>query len=156
MVDLWYNEIKDYDFQTAKSKNGNPTGHFTQVVWKASNNLGCGLGINSKDKRFYGVTRYTPTGNLNGLYKTNVLSVSSKRLWFFLLLLLVLTFSISVFGCWFSCFQNLSDKSFFLSYLVSLKKKKQNELYKIKFIFVLLEKFLNTILTINYWNSKKA
>lgn len=40
----WYLEIKDYDF----NNKGMPTefhkvGHFTQVVWKKSTKLGCGI-----------------------------------------------------------------------------------------------------------------
>ena len=40
-VDSWYNEIKDYDWSSPGFTM--TTGHFTQVVWKSSNGLGCGL-----------------------------------------------------------------------------------------------------------------
>ena len=41
-VDAWYNEINDpgYDFETGGYQSG--TGHFTQIVWKNSINLGMG------------------------------------------------------------------------------------------------------------------
>lgn len=32
----WYDEIKDFNWDTGKSKNGKPVGHFTQVVWKGN------------------------------------------------------------------------------------------------------------------------
>jgi hypothetical protein len=39
---MWYDEVTDpgYDFEAAEFSSG--TGHFTQVVWKASTQLGCG------------------------------------------------------------------------------------------------------------------
>ena len=40
-VDAWYDEIKDYDF--AKSEFTSGTGHFTQVVWKNTKQVGCGV-----------------------------------------------------------------------------------------------------------------
>lgn len=79
MDDLWYQEINDYDFSTFKSKNGNPVGHFTQLVWDASNTLGCGLAANLTTKRFYGVARYTPTGNIQNWYNDNVYPLLTTR-----------------------------------------------------------------------------
>lgn len=57
----WYNEIKDYDFN-------NPgftyrTGHFTQVVWKASTQLG--IGFATKDNKHFVVALYREHGNIN-------------------------------------------------------------------------------------------
>ena len=39
-VKRWYDEISDYDFNTHKSSNGGVTGHFTQVVWKNTKEIG--------------------------------------------------------------------------------------------------------------------
>ena len=39
-TDLWYNEINSYDFGSPGYSES--TGHFTQVVWKASTKLGIG------------------------------------------------------------------------------------------------------------------
>ena len=36
----WYNEKKDYDHDAGQFSPG--TGHYTQVVWKGSKELGCG------------------------------------------------------------------------------------------------------------------
>ena len=39
-VDGWGNERKDYDFNAGQF--GETTGHFTQLVWKGTNTVGCG------------------------------------------------------------------------------------------------------------------
>jgi len=56
-VDNWYGEIKDYNFETGRSTGG-AVGHFTQVVWKPSIKIGCGIAGNT-----YVVCRYKVTGN---------------------------------------------------------------------------------------------
>lgn len=41
VVQNWYNEIRNYDFSKATYKPG--TGHFTQIVWRESRQLGVGI-----------------------------------------------------------------------------------------------------------------
>lgn len=65
-TDLWYNEVEYYDFNTPGGFFS-ATGHFTQVVWKGTTKLGCGL---SGD---YVVCRYSERGNLLGAFEENVL-----------------------------------------------------------------------------------
>ena len=72
-VDAWYDEIKDYDF--AKSEFTSGTGHFTQVVWKNSKQVGCGVACGSNDY-CYVTCNYYPGGNYLGQFKTNVLPLS--------------------------------------------------------------------------------
>lgn len=69
MVHAWYQEITNpgYDFDAATFKPG--TGHFTQVVWKGSKQVGMAL---SEDGRFC-VANYYPAGNVMGHFKENVL-----------------------------------------------------------------------------------
>lgn len=43
-VDSWYNEIKDYRFGNGGFSMN--TGHFTQVVWRGSTELGVGMAKN--------------------------------------------------------------------------------------------------------------
>uniref|UniRef100_A0A336LPQ9 CSON000338 protein n=1 Tax=Culicoides sonorensis TaxID=179676 RepID=A0A336LPQ9_CULSO len=69
-VDSWYSEIKDYNFNAGKFSSG--TGHFTQVVWKGSRELGVGIAKNSKGQIFV-VANYDPAGNYQGQFKENVL-----------------------------------------------------------------------------------
>ncbi|KAM7352214.1 uncharacterized protein ACRADG_004848 [Cochliomyia hominivorax] len=67
-VKAWYEEIKDYNFN--KPGFSSNTGHFTQVVWKSSKELG--VGILTKDNRTWIVCNYNPPGNMMGNYKENV------------------------------------------------------------------------------------
>merc|ERR1739838_943811 len=70
-VESWYSEIKDYDFSNPGF--GMNTGHFTQVVWKESKELGVGLA--SDGNNIFVVGQYSPAGNMNmeGYFKNNVL-----------------------------------------------------------------------------------
>ena len=76
-VKSWYNEVKDYDYAIAKFASN--TGHFTQVVWKASVGLGSGAASGIKVingvtyNAFYVVSQYAPAGNLTGAFAANVL-----------------------------------------------------------------------------------
>ena len=62
MTTSWYDEIKDYNFNTPGFKNG--TGHFTQVVWKGSKQVGFGF-AQASDGGYFGVANYFPAGNIN-------------------------------------------------------------------------------------------
>lgn len=70
-VDSWYSEIKDYRFDKAGFSSG--TGHFTQVVWRDSQQLG--LGVATDGKTVFVVGQYHPAGNVNnaGFFQRNVL-----------------------------------------------------------------------------------
>ena len=70
-VDSWYDEIKDYDFVKGKSKNGGVVGHFTQLVWKGTTQLGMGVARSSKNS-VYVVGNYHFGGNYNNEYLKNV------------------------------------------------------------------------------------
>ena len=70
-VDSWYDEIKDYDFKKGKSKNGGVVGHFTQLVWKDSTQLGIGVAKSAKNS-IYVVANYHPGGNFNSNELNNV------------------------------------------------------------------------------------
>ena len=60
-ADLWYKEIKDYDF--SKPGFGQLTGHFTQVVWTSTTHIGAAK--ISKGSHCYVVANYLPPGNVN-------------------------------------------------------------------------------------------
>ncbi|XP_014862055.1 PREDICTED: Golgi-associated plant pathogenesis-related protein 1-like [Poecilia mexicana] len=70
-VASWYDEIKDYDF--SKPGHQPKTGHFTQVVWKSTMELGVGLATDGNT--IFVVGQYRPAGNItnSGYYKENVL-----------------------------------------------------------------------------------
>ncbi|KAM3602718.1 uncharacterized protein V6R79_009526 [Siganus canaliculatus] len=71
-IQAWYDEIKDWRYGVG-SINGGVVGHFTQVVWYRSNEVGCAMAHcpNSRYKYFY-VCQYCPPGNyqLARPYKT--------------------------------------------------------------------------------------
>ncbi|MEA5619190.1 CAP family protein [Cronbergia sp. UHCC 0137] len=72
-VNAWYNEIKDYNFQSPGFSS--KTGHFTQVVWKSTSKLGCGIAsgkYNNMYARFV-VCQYTTPGNFTNAFPQNVL-----------------------------------------------------------------------------------
>lgn len=76
-VKEWYDEIKDYNY--ANPGFSSETGHFTQVVWKGSTQLGCGAAQGTatiegtKYNAFYVVCQYAPAGNVKGQFPDNVL-----------------------------------------------------------------------------------
>ncbi|MEO6012484.1 MAG: CAP family protein [Devosia sp.] len=67
-VNDWYNEIGQYDFNNPGFSDG--TGHFTQVVWKSTKHVGCGVAQCSGGALL--VCNYSPAGNLEGAYPENV------------------------------------------------------------------------------------
>jgi len=70
-ADMWYNEIKDYNFSKPGFTGG--TGHFTQVVWKSSTEFGAAIAHDSNGSA-YVVGRYSPPGNISnpGYFEDNV------------------------------------------------------------------------------------
>ena len=70
MTDAWYDEIKQYNFNSSTFTSG--TGHFTQVVWKDSKEVGFAY-AQSRSGNYYGVANYYPAGNFMGEFRQNVL-----------------------------------------------------------------------------------
>jgi uncharacterized protein YkwD len=68
---LWYEEIGQYNYNAPGFAPA--TGHFTQVIWRDSQQLGCGAARCSGE--IYWVCRYAPAGNVEGGYRANVLPV---------------------------------------------------------------------------------
>jgi len=73
-VAMWYDEVAKYDF-----KHGGfsmHTGHFTQLVWRDTARLGCGVS-ECKGLRIW-VCNYDPPGNVQGEYREQVLPTSCR------------------------------------------------------------------------------
>ena len=64
----WYNEIKFYRYsKTRKLRFGPAVGHYTQMIWESTNELGIGWAVSRTGKLFV-VARYFPAGNWIGEY----------------------------------------------------------------------------------------
>lgn len=75
VVDAWYAEKADYRFGSGGFSAR--TGHFTQVVWRATERVGCGTSV-CKGKQIW-VCNYDPPGNMEKQYKENVLPATCKK-----------------------------------------------------------------------------
>ncbi|XP_070548660.1 uncharacterized protein [Ptychodera flava] len=58
---MWYDEIKDYNYDDFKKSTG-VVGHFTQVVWADSSKLGCASTVDIKGNTQI-ACEYDPPGN---------------------------------------------------------------------------------------------
>ena len=64
-IPKWYEEIDLYNFDQPGFSDA--TGHFTQIVWTETTDLGCGLAM-ARDTAVYVVCDYTPEGNVDGVF----------------------------------------------------------------------------------------
>ncbi|KAF5335844.1 hypothetical protein D9758_016702 [Tetrapyrgos nigripes] len=75
-MDSWMNEASKYDFNNPGFSED--TGHFTQVVWKGTNQIACAIADCAAGTIFpdlaskYVVCQYTPPGNVLGQFPDNV------------------------------------------------------------------------------------
>jgi uncharacterized protein YkwD len=75
VTDMWYGEVKQYAFPDGGFSM--ETGHFTQVVWRQTTQLGCG--VSTCRGMDIWVCEYDPPGNVQGQYRQNVLPASCQR-----------------------------------------------------------------------------
>lgn len=71
VVKMWYDEEPDYDYNNPGFSSG--IGHFTQVVWKGTTEIGCGFvtGCSGSWANVW-VCQYNPQGNVLGQFAENV------------------------------------------------------------------------------------
>ena len=68
IVGMWADEVRAYDFR--RGGFSADTGHFTQIAWRATREVGCGsVTCNGLD---VWVCNYDPPGNVAGGYRANV------------------------------------------------------------------------------------
>ncbi|XP_016994136.2 Golgi-associated plant pathogenesis-related protein 1 [Drosophila takahashii] len=67
-VRSWYEEVRQYNWNYPSFQGS--TGHFTQVVWKSSTELG--VGFAKRGNTIFIVCNYNPPGNYNNLFRENV------------------------------------------------------------------------------------
>ena len=75
-VESWYSEISSYNFSSPGYSSS--VGHFTQLVWQNSIQLGIGISYNSNNTRAVVVANYYPQGNIIGSFATNVPQVCTS------------------------------------------------------------------------------
>ena len=67
MVDMWGNEKKSFKYDTYPNCSSNRSavvGHYTQIVWRKTQSVGCALASNGKTD--FLVCRYSQPGNVVG------------------------------------------------------------------------------------------
>jgi hypothetical protein len=71
----WYNELSLYNYSSPGFSSA--TGHFTQVIWLGSTQVGIGIAYNSANTTVTVVGNYYPAGNVIGSFPANVLPLCS-------------------------------------------------------------------------------
>jgi hypothetical protein len=69
-VDAWYKEVNEYNY--GRPGFASATAHFTQMVWRGTKQIGCGVAKCYLGAVRLWVCRYGPTGNWAGQYPQNV------------------------------------------------------------------------------------
>ena len=72
-VEIWYSEIKDIGDWKQKDYFPISTLHFSQIVWKKTTSIGCGIARNAKNTWVYVVCKYSPAGNYENEFSNNIL-----------------------------------------------------------------------------------
>lgn len=65
VVNDWGKEKHDYNYQTNTCKKEKICGHYTQVAWRDTKQVGCGRAV-CDDKSQVWVCQYVPAGNYVG------------------------------------------------------------------------------------------
>jgi len=64
VVEQWAGEAADYDERRFRCSAGAVCGHFTQLIWRNTREVGCGVAVRG-DNQFW-VCYYNPPGNFIG------------------------------------------------------------------------------------------
>ena len=96
---MWYDEVKQYNFNNPGFSGG--TGHFTQLVWKGSKQIGCGVACSINNK-CYVTCNYYPPGNVLSQFDKNVfplagMSTAGKVFLAIFIIIIILLIAFSVF-----------------------------------------------------------
>ncbi|MDX1489566.1 MAG: CAP domain-containing protein, partial [Acidiferrobacterales bacterium] len=65
VVNDWGSEVRDYNYKKNKCRRRRQCGHYTQVVSRRTQKVGCGMAV-CADKGQVWVCRYDPPGNIVG------------------------------------------------------------------------------------------
>jgi len=65
--EAWLSERDEYTYDRVSWSNSENTGHYTQMIWSSTQHVGIAYAI-SKSGTVYVVARYSPAGNIIGVY----------------------------------------------------------------------------------------
>jgi hypothetical protein len=65
VIKAWVDEVIDYDYASNTCRSGAQCGHYTQMIWKNTQAVGCAVAI-CADKSQLWVCNYNPPGNYIG------------------------------------------------------------------------------------------
>jgi len=65
VTDSWGSEKADYTYSSNSCAEGKACGHYTQVVWKKTTEVGCGTAVCDDNTQVW-VCNYSPAGNMVG------------------------------------------------------------------------------------------
>jgi len=66
VVDAWGSEKVDYDYAKNSCTPGKMCGHYTQMVWRSTSQVGCAMAVCQDTKQQIWVCQYQPAGNWVG------------------------------------------------------------------------------------------
>ena len=78
-VESWYSEVSRYDYTFGTSTTGEAIGHFTQIAWRGTTEVGCAVKLDctgmfpNNMPNSVVVCRYAPPGNYQGMYTQQVM-----------------------------------------------------------------------------------
>jgi len=67
VTEAWYSEVEFYDYETDSCKEGEMCGHYTQLIWNTTKEIGCAA-LSCSDNSQVWVCEYNPGGNVSILY----------------------------------------------------------------------------------------
>uniref|UniRef100_A0A8C3Y172 SCP domain-containing protein n=1 Tax=Catharus ustulatus TaxID=91951 RepID=A0A8C3Y172_CATUS len=71
VLQIWYNEEKNFVYGTGGKTQWNVFGHYTQMVWHNSYKVGCAFAFcNNATLSYFYICHYCPAGNLRESMKT--------------------------------------------------------------------------------------
>ncbi len=66
VVDSWGSEKADYSYKSNRCTPGKMCGHYTQVVWRTTQKVGCAMAVCKDTQQQIWVCQYQPAGNWMG------------------------------------------------------------------------------------------
>lgn len=66
VTDSWGSEKADYNYASNACAAGAICGHYTQIVWRDTSKVGCGVAVCSDSREQVWVCHYAPAGNISG------------------------------------------------------------------------------------------